>query len=149
MTIRQELCMIIKLKSITPSAWKNCGHSDKQEMLRGKSGELQTDLPSSTIVKTLLTMPCNWLSAVLDRHSGADRAGFRKTFRTTDHPMTYKPISQKSREWRTDMWVAAIDVKKAFDSIQHEDIWNSLRKYSISEQYICLLKKYTPTSVPR
>ena len=39
------------------------------------------------------------------------------------------------------MWVAAIDFKKAFDSIQHEAIWKSLRNHSVSEQYISLLKK--------
>ena len=39
------------------------------------------------------------------------------------------------------MWVAAIDFKKAFDSTQHETIWNSLRKHSISVKYSCLLRK--------
>ena len=55
--------------------------------------------------------------------------------------MTYRLITQKSREWRTDRWVAAIDVQKAFDSIHHDAIWSSLRKQSISEQQIGLLKK--------
>ena len=39
------------------------------------------------------------------------------------------------------MCVAAIDFQKAFDSIQRDAIWSSLRNHSISEQYICLLKK--------
>ena len=38
------------------------------------------------------------------------------------------------------MWVAAIDDKKAFDSIQNDAIWRCLRNHSISEEYICLLK---------
>ena len=37
-----------------------------------------------------------------------------------------------------DMWVAAIDFKKAFDSTQHEAIFRSLRNHSTSEQYNCL-----------
>ena len=37
--------------------------------------------------------------------------------------------------------MAAIDFQKAFDSIQHDAIWRPLRHHSISEQYICLLKK--------
>ena len=36
--------------------------------------------------------------------------------------MTYRLIAPKSREWRTDMRVAAIDFQKAFDSIQHDAI---------------------------
>ena len=40
------------------------------------------------------------------------RQDSEKTFQTTDHLMTYKLISQKSREWRTDMRVAAIGLLK-------------------------------------
>ena len=39
------------------------------------------------------------------------------------------------------MWVSAIDVQKAFGSIQHDATWRSLTEHSISDQYICLLKK--------
>ena len=31
--------------------------------------------------------------------------------------MTCKLIPKKSSEWETDMWVAAIGIKKAFDSM--------------------------------
>ena len=45
-----------------------------------------------------LSMLCNGLSAVHDRHPSADQAGFRKIFRATDHLMTYKThISEKQR----------------------------------------------------
>ena len=55
--------------------------------------------------------------------------------------MTCKLIHKKSSEWETDMWVAAIDIKKAFDSMQHRAaIWRSLRNHSITEQYIFLMK---------
>ena len=43
------------------------------------------------------------------------------------------------------MWVAAIDFKKAFDSIQHDAIWRSLRNHSVSEQFD-LLKNCTLTN---
>ena len=32
--------------------------------------------------------------------------------------MTYRLIAPKSREWRTDMWVVAIDFEKAFRFIR-------------------------------
>ena len=59
---------------------------------------------------------------------------------TTDHLVTYRLFTQKSRKWRMDMWVAAIGFEKAFDSIQHERIWKALRNHSVSEQYVCFLK---------
>ena len=39
------------------------------------------------------------------------------------------------------MCVATIDFAKVFDTIQHGAMWRSLGKQSISEQYICLVKK--------
>ena len=53
-------------------------HCDLQERRRDKSQELQADLWSSTSLQTL-------------------QAGFRKTFRTTDHVLTYKLILKKKR----------------------------------------------------
>ena len=79
---------------------------------------MQADQRSFTALHTLLHDACNRPRAVLGRHQSADQAGFRKTFRTTDLFMTFQVISQKSREWRTDMWVAAMDFKKAFNFIQ-------------------------------
>ena len=67
----------------------------------------------------------NRLHAKLDQYQFPDQAGFRKQFHSTDHLMTCRLVAQKSREWRTDMWVAAIDVQKAFDS--------TLRNLSISD----------------
>ena len=75
----------------------------------------------------------NRLLTVLDRCLCADQAGFRNNSKQRDHLMTYKLISQRSREWETDMRVAAMDIKKALDSVQHEAIWRSLRNQSISE----------------
>ena len=83
-------------------------------------------------------MLCNRLSAVLDRHHSARQAEYKQTFRTTDHLMMYRLISKKSSEWGTE---AAFDLTKAFDSIEHEAIWRSVRIHSVSEQYIRLLKK--------
>ena len=82
----------------------------------------------------------NRLYAELDRYQCPEQAGFRKTFRTTDHHMMYRLTSQKSSEWETDAWVAAINFKKAFDFLQRAAIWRSLRNHSVSEQNICLLK---------
>ena len=36
--------------------------------------------------------------------------------------------------------VAAIDFKMAFDSTQHEALWNSFRNHSVSENTFCVLK---------
>ena len=93
---------------------------------------------------SLTTMLYNRLLAVLDRYQCAGQAGFRNNSKQPDHLMTYKLISQRSREWETDMRVAATDIKKALDSVQHEAIWRSLRNQSISEH----LKNCTLINAP-
>ena len=71
----------------------NYYHSDPQERGREKARERQSDLWSSTTLQTLL-----------------------QNARTTDHVTTYKLISQNRSEWETDVWVAAMELKKALDS---------------------------------
>ena len=97
----------------------NKGDATNPEPIRG--------LPLHKLFSTMLF---NRLYAVLDRSQCADQAGFRNKFQTKDHPVTYKLMSPKSREWGTDVWVAAIVFKKAFDSVQHEAIWRSFRNHS-------------------
>ena len=100
------------------------------------------------LYKLSSTVPYNRLYAEFDRYLCPDQARFRKTFYTTDHFKTYRLISRTGREWETDMWVAAIDLTKAFDSFQHAAIWGSLRNHSVTEQYICLLKNCTLINAP-
>ena len=41
------------------------------------------------------------------------------------------------------MWMAAIDFKKAFDSMQREAIWRSLRNHRSANEHLLLEKLYT------
>eukprot|EP00973_Karenia_brevis_P027947 3849251-Karenia_brevis.AAC.1 len=40
-----------------------------------------------------------------------------------------------------DLWVAAVDFEKAFDSVFHESIWESLRAQGTPEEYIRVLQR--------
>ena len=48
-----------------------------------------------------------------------DQAGFRSSYRTTDHLATYRMVDQKCHEWGIKMWTATLVFMKAFDSITH------------------------------
>ena len=39
------------------------------------------------------------------------------------------------------MWVATVDVMKAFDSISHQSLWTTLEKCGVESQYISLLRR--------
>ena len=92
------------------------------------------------LYKLFFTTIYNRLYAKLDSDLFLDQAGLREN---PDDGSSYdvQTCCPENREWRTDMWVAAIDFQKPFDSIRHNAIWRSLRNHSISEHYICRLKK--------
>ena len=64
----------------------------------------------------------------------ADQAGFRPGYSTTDHLFTSQQLRQRATKWHQPLWVAAIDIKKAFDRHKQGDplstlFFNSLLQY--------------------
>ena len=39
------------------------------------------------------------------------------------------------------MWIATVDFMKAFDSINHNSVWNALKTCGIEQEYISLLQR--------
>ena len=69
------------------------------------------------------------------------QAGFRKGYSTTDHiftlyAMTQKYLSKKGGK----LYVAFVDLKRAFDSVQHNQLLISLQKNGISKQFISAIE---------
>ena len=106
---------------------KRYGHIDLQERRPKKTWKVQTSLP--TTLQFFSTKKIRDLTPISTNTNGLTTQ-HSEQFQTTDHFMTYKLlISQKCRQWRTHMWVAAIDFKKAFDSVQHDAIWSSQKPF--------------------
>ena len=40
-------------------------------------------------------------------------------------------LQEKCQEYRIPLWVAAIDFKKAFDTVEHVSIWDALREQGV------------------
>ena len=70
----------------------------------------------------------NRLYSRLDQARSADQGGFRRAYQTLDHLATCRLLEQKCREWSIKMWVATVDVMKAFESIRHQSLWTSFEK---------------------
>ena len=132
--IHEVFNFIIKQDPMTPSSWKKVMITViPTEKETRRSHKLSTNLFLSNAVQTISTILYNRLTP--NRQLPIPWAG------RIDHLVTYSLDAPESRAWETDMWVVAIVFQKAFDSIQHDAMWRSLRHFSISEQYICLLKK--------
>ena len=65
-----------------------------------------------------------------------DQAGFIPGFSTDDHLFTVSLLQAKAAEWRENVWVAAVDYSKAFDTVEHASLWRALQKKGIPDQYI-------------
>jgi hypothetical protein len=83
----------------------------------------------------------NRLEPTLDAQQSCDQAGFRRQRGTTDHLFTITAIQEIADEWQIPLWVAAVDFKKAFDSVTHEAIWIALQEQGVTAAYISLLAK--------
>ena len=83
----------------------------------------------------------NRLEPTLDKQQSCDQAGFRRERGTTNHLFTISMLQEISDEWQIPLWVAAVDFKKAFDSVTHSAIWRALSEQGVSPSYIQLLNK--------
>ena len=69
-----------------------------------------------------------------------EQAGCRSDYSTVDHLYTITVLKEKAHEWQRNIWVAAIDFKKAFDCVDHRRLWETLRNQNIPDPYVRLLK---------
>ena len=83
----------------------------------------------------------NRLEPILDPEQSLDQAGFRRHRTTVDHLFTTVLVQDAADEWRVPLWVAAVDFKKAFDSVTHDALWKSLREQKVHEGYTKLVEK--------
>ena len=70
-----------------------------------------------------------------------DQAGFRKEFACDDHLFAITMLYEKTKEWNKPLWLAAVDFQKAFDTVNHEAIWQALREQGVGETYVRTLQK--------
>ena len=66
------------------------------------------------------------LYPILDTAQCPDQAGFRRGYSTVDHLFVFKMLQEKSEEFQLNTWAAALDFKKAFDSIDQSFLWEAL-----------------------
>ena len=64
-----------------------------------------------------------------------------------DHLHAVNQLIEKANEYQLDLCLGFIDYEKAFDSVEHKDLFRALRKVGINEVYVCILEEiYTNTT---
>ena len=68
------------------------------------------------------------------------QAGFRKGRGTRDQIANICWIIEKAREFQKNIYFFFIDYAKAFDSVDHNKLWEILKEMGIPDHLTCLLK---------
>ena len=68
------------------------------------------------------------------------QAGFRKGKGTRDQIANIHWIINKAREFQKNIYFCFIDYAKAFDNVDHNELWKILQGMGLSDHLICLLR---------
>ena len=68
------------------------------------------------------------------------QAGFRKGRGTRDQIVNIRWIMEKAREFQKNIYFCFIDYAKAFDFVDHNELWKILKEMGIPDHLICLLR---------
>ena len=74
-------------------------------------------------------------------HELADvQAGFRKRRGTRDQIANIRWVIEKAREFQKNIYFCFIDYAKAFDCVDHNQLWKILQEMGIPDHLTCLLR---------
>ena len=68
------------------------------------------------------------------------KAGFRKVRGTRDQIANIHWIIKKAKEFQKNIYFCFIDYAKAFDCVDHNELWKMLKEMGIPDHLTCLLE---------
>ncbi len=94
----------------------------------------------STIGKALARVLANRLTPLSESILPESQSGFHPNRGTTDMIFTTRQLQEKCREQNLSLYMAFIDLTKAFDSVNRQTLWLVLAKIGCPEKYIRILR---------
>lgn len=95
----------------------------------------------SQMYKLFARIITNRLTKKLDFYQPKEQAGFRKDYSTVEHLQTMKTVIEKVTEYNIPLWVAFIDYKKAFDTVEIWAVLQALKNARIDSRYNKLIEQ--------
>ncbi|KAG0714105.1 LINE-1 retrotransposable element ORF2 protein [Chionoecetes opilio] len=112
--------------------WK--GKGDRQDC-NNYRGITLLSIPGKVLAHLLLTR----IRSHLVKHQRPQQSGFTPGKSTTDRILALHVLMERRREFRQGMLAAYVDLKKAFDSVHRESLWDLLRLRGILARTIGLI----------
>ena len=103
-------------------------------------GNYRTILLISQANKILLKIIQKWLQQCINRELPEIQASFRRECGTRNIIADVRWILAESREYQKDVYLCFIDYAKAFDCVDHNKPWITLRRMGIPEHLIVLIR---------
>ena len=72
------------------------------------------------------------LQQYVNREPPDDQAGFRKGRRSRDEIANIRSITDKAREFQKNIYLCFSDYAKAFDYVDHKNLWKILKEMGIA-----------------
>ena len=101
---------------------------------------MATTLTISHAGKVMLKILQARLQQYMKRELLDVQAGFRKGRGTRDQIASIRCIMEKVREFQKNINFCFIDYAKAFDSVDHNQLWKILKEMGIPDHLTCLLR---------
>ena len=128
-----------------PQQWKNANiilvHKQKGDRAEcGNSrGISLLSVAGKVLAKIMLT---RLLEHVVDLVLPESQCGFRRGRSTIDMIFVARQLQEKCREQHQDLFLAFVDLTKAFDTVNRDLLWNILRKFGCPPTFIALLQQF-------
>ena len=79
------------------------------------------------------------LEEKLDRKQAEDQLGFRLSFRIEEAIGINENVISATNEYNLPLWIASLDLRKAFDRIQYDALFAALREQGLDHAEVALL----------
>ena len=76
---------------------------------------------------------------ILEAQQSKDQIGFRSSVGVDDAFAVFENVCSKSMEWSVPMWCASLDLRKAFDRIEYNALFDALKVQGVPHAYLKLI----------
>ena len=126
-----------------PSSWK----TTKMKLIFKKGcPELPKNYRPISIVpvlsKVFSMLLYGRIAHLVERRMSEEQFGFRKGRGCADSIHVLRMVVEKSTEWGLPLWMAALDVEKAFDRVHHADLFRTLLAREVSARIVLTLRNF-------
>ena len=70
------------------------------------------------------------------------QCGFRKDRGTIDMIFTARQLQENCQEQNVDLYMAFVDITKAFDTVSREELWKIMPKFGCPAKFIAMVRQF-------